>query len=469
MQVAVHLVNSVVCCNIVLYDSGEVVEDAVSIDTSSIVLAVAVVAGTEGSVCAYEVVTGLHVLNSLIHVTSLVPCLNAIDILAFCVCNLTHTSCPAVSPLLVLTIAEVAVGNQLADVSAGLVAISNSLLQPFLYALCLSLDLVKCSSVGLLDVLIGTERIVFAGLVGLCKVGLEGIAQFTFETVVGIKLSLDVLTLGDICLISFSILGNLSLLVVDSLEGVSKLEDGSSLCQSIEYILILVEQSLSSDGLFYCFFLVRLDSVTYFFEVVFVSYREVLLGSIDNCTVSGIGEGIVILADVLEPEASAELFAVGLPSECTALEVFGSNDAYVFLCAVECIAVLDVVVDASVAVACKVACIAFGAFHFTYGEAVGYFSPVAEPARERAVLLRSIDVADHAAVVDGNVARGAHDAAEYAGSVGTAVGSYVAAHHNALDVDVTCPRSSHTNQSDIAATDEFAALVEDDILNVCAF
>ena len=45
-----------------------------------------------------------------------------------------------------------------------------------------------------------------------------------------------------------------------------------------------------------------------------------------------------------------------------------------------------------------------------------------------------------------------HDATEYTGSIGAFVSRYITAHHDALDVDMTCPRSCHTNQSNIATT-----------------
>ena len=53
-----------------------------------------------------------------------------------------------------------------------------------------------------------------------------------------------------------------------------------------------------------------------------------------------------------------------------------------FLSSMESIAVLDVVVDAAVAIASEVTGVAFNTFHFTYSEAVGYLCPVAQPTRE---------------------------------------------------------------------------------------
>ena len=53
-----------------------------------------------------------------------------------------------------------------------------------------------------------------------------------------------------------------------------------------------------------------------------------------------------------------------------------------FLSSIESIAVLDVIVDAAVAIAGEVTGITFNTIHFTYSEAVGYLCPVAQPTRE---------------------------------------------------------------------------------------
>ena len=465
-KVAVHLVHCIFHRYIVLEDCGEVVEVAVSIDTGSIVGAVAVVAGTEGSVCADEVVTGLQAFDGLVLVACYGPSFYACYVLSVLVLNLACACAEAVSPLCLCAFAEVVVGNEVADIGAGNVAVGNGGLEPSNDALGLSLDFVGCSGVVLYDELVRAERIVLCGLVVLGEVSFECVAVVAFEVSVGSEVSLDFLALSDVSLINGSVVGHCLLGSVHCVDGIGKVEDCRCLGQVVKESLVVIEHALCSDGLFYGCFLVVLDGVGYFAEFFFTVHAEVLFGCIDNGAVRGIGEGIEVLADVLIPEAGAELFAVGTPCQCAALEVFLADGGH--LCTVAGVAVVDVYVVA-VAVTCEVVCIVLDAFYCTYSEAVGDIGVAAQPARERAVLLRAVDVADHTAVVDGDVARGAHDATEDAGGVGTAVSRHVAAHHDALDVDVACPRSSHTNEADIAAAGEGATFVEYYILNIYTF
>ena len=316
------------------------------------------------------------------------------------------------------------------------------------------------------DVLVRAERISLAGLVGLGEVLGKSVAVLAFEVVVRLEVSLHLFALSDVSLVSGSVLGHRLLGCIHSVECVGKLKDCGCLGQLIEQGIVLVEDGLCGDGLADSLFLEVLYGGCYVAELFFTVYAEVLLGSIDDGTVLGVGEGIEVLADVLVPVSGAELFAVGLPSECAALEVFFADGGH--LCAEASIAVVDVYVVA-VAVTCEVAVVALDAFNRTYGEAVGDVGIAAEPARERAVLLGAIDVADHAAAVDGDVAGGAHDAAEDAGGVGAAIGRYVAAHHDAADSDVTSPGSGHADDADVALTGDGATFVEYYILNIYTF
>ena len=176
MQVAVLLISCIGCSYDVLVYCGEVVEDAVGVDTGSIVLTVTVVAGTEGCVGGYQVVTGLHALYGLVHVTCFLPCLGTIVGRAGIVLSLAQAGQPAAGPVLFL-LAEVVVGNHAADIGTGSIVLGDGIGQPLDNALLLGLDFRGGSGVVLLDVLIGSQRILVALLVQLGEVVLEGFAE----------------------------------------------------------------------------------------------------------------------------------------------------------------------------------------------------------------------------------------------------------------------------------------------------
>ena len=186
MQVTVNLIESIVGSNIILNNSWEVVECAVCIDTCSIVCAVTVVAGTEGCMSTYKVITGLQAFDCLIHVTCYVPSLNTnnlIDCRIFalegaCAC------CKAISPLFVCTFREVAIENHTANISARSIVFGNSLSEPFCYAVSLLLNLCGCCGVHIYNIVVCTERILFCGFVSLCEIVFESLTDFTAEAVV---------------------------------------------------------------------------------------------------------------------------------------------------------------------------------------------------------------------------------------------------------------------------------------------
>ena len=180
MQIAVHLVDSIVHLNVILDYGGEVVEDTVSIDTGSIVEAVTVVAGTESAVDAYEVVTGLHVLYCLEHIACYIPSFYAYYITLVFVLNLAVTCAPCFFPVVGLafcTLAEVAIRNQPADISTGNIVLTNCMLQPFFNTSCLCLDFLSSSSMLLYDIGISAKRVIFIGIVILCEVVLQSLTN----------------------------------------------------------------------------------------------------------------------------------------------------------------------------------------------------------------------------------------------------------------------------------------------------
>ena len=314
--------------------------------------------------CANQIVTGLHAFECLIHVACHIPSFYADSLVELWIIgmNLACACCPAICPLLVAAFGEVAVGNQVADVGAGSIVFGNCILLPLDDALHFCLNLSSCSGVVLDDERVRTERVVLVRLFVLCEICIESIADVTLNLVI-IEEMLHFLTLSDVVLINACILFDGLLLYVYRIDGVGKCISSLGIEQRLECLLELVEEGLSSNYFVEFLLLEGLDSVGYVAELIFAGNREVLACCEDDGAVRGIGEGIHILAEVLEPVACAELFAVSLPSKSTALEVFLADDAYMFLVTVASIAVLDVVVDAAVAVACEVAFVAFCTFH----------------------------------------------------------------------------------------------------------
>ena len=261
-KVAVLAVHCVFNTNRILDNCGEVVEDAVSIDTGSVVVAVTAVAGTEGSVCANEVVTGLHTLNSLVLVTCYVPSLNAVDGLAvFCLCCAIACAEAAV-PILPL-LAEVAVRNELADVVARNVTADDCILQPLRHTLCLSLDFLASRGVNVDDVLVSTERIVFTGLLYICQICLKSVAKIAFEACILFEECLHSFALVDVSLIDGSVLHSGSLRCFDSCDCFGISLERLNVVECLNCCAPCIKQRLSSDDTVDCFLFVMLYSSDY--------------------------------------------------------------------------------------------------------------------------------------------------------------------------------------------------------------
>ena len=323
MQVTVHLIDGISDGNVVLNDSGEVIEDAVSIDTCSIVGAVAVVTGTEGTAQAYEVVTGLHAFNSLIHIASSVPGLNAHNILAVFILDCAISVAPGTSPIFCILLGEVAIGNQPANVSAGNIILGNGMFQPLVNTLNLGLDFLCGSGMLFDDIFVGAERIVLAGFVILREISFERCTKVTRESLVILEECLHLFALVNIGLIYRCVLLNGSLHSIKSIVSVSKANNSSCTTQSRSYGLPFVKQCLSGNDAFFCLsLLVRLNHRSNALNVFIFRGSEVLFCTINNYTLCGGWQRILISTDSLIPNGITELTAVCLPCKGTGCNLF---------------------------------------------------------------------------------------------------------------------------------------------------
>ena len=292
MQITVHLVDGIVHRNIIFDYSGEVVEDTVSIDAGCIVEAVAVVAGTESAVDAYEVVTGLHILYCLEHIACYIPSFYAYYITLVFVLNLAVTCAPCFFPVVELaffcTLTEVAIRNQPADISTGNIVLTDCMLQPFFNTSGLCLNFVSSSSMLLYDIGISAKRVIFIGIVILCEVILQSRTNIAREAVVTFKNAFHLFALGNVSLVDSSIGFDSFLSLFHCIENISKTKDCGYFIQFINHNHIIIKHALCS---YYFVELVQLISTNYgsnIRNIVIIYNREVLLCSIDNKTMSGI-------------------------------------------------------------------------------------------------------------------------------------------------------------------------------------
>ena len=315
-EITVFAINSFIHGNHTLNSSGEVVEYFVSIDTGSIVGAVAVVAGTEASVYTYQIVTRLHTLNSLIHITCSVPALNTIEGLAVIVLNLSICRTPGIGPAFCL-LAEVAIGNQTADICSRDITTFDSILQPLGNTICLSLDFISCCCVLLNNVKISSERILFGWLIIFIEVSLQTIPKLSGKCLVLVQICLNIRTLVDVSLINSSILINSILCSRNSIQSVCQFADSCNITYSFNRFLKLVNQSLSSNYIYKSIFCFTLNSSCYYSDVCFGKHRVILTSSIDNDTVIVEWIRMLILFEGLIPCWVAELLSVQLIAEST--------------------------------------------------------------------------------------------------------------------------------------------------------
>ena len=292
MQITVHLVDGIVHRNIIFDYSGEVVEDTISIDAGCIVEAVAVVAGTESAVDAYEVVTGLHVLYCLEHIACYIPSFYAYYIMLVFVLNLTVSCAPCFFPVFGLAffcaLTEVAIRNQPADISTGNIVLTNCMLQPFFNTSCLCLDFLSSSSMLLYDMGISAKRVIFIGIVILCEVVFKSLTNCAREAVITIKNAFHLFTLGNVSLVNSSIGFDSFLSLTHCIKSIGKTKDCGYFIQFINHNHIIIKHALCS---YYFVELVQLISTNYgshIRNIVIIYNREVLLCSIDNKTMSGI-------------------------------------------------------------------------------------------------------------------------------------------------------------------------------------
>ena len=228
MQVAVLLIHCIGNCYDILVNCREVIEYTVGIDTGSIVGAIAVVAGTEGSVGGNQVIARLHALYCLIHITSFLPCLYSVISLTLFILSLTLACRPTISPVFIL-IAEIIVGNQATYISTRNIVLGNSISQPLDNALCLGSNLLGSSGMIFLYVLIGTKSIVVVWLIILQEVIFESFTKCTTETVILFQSALNLFALVDVSLIDSCIISYGSLLYIDRVNSIGKVQNCGSL------------------------------------------------------------------------------------------------------------------------------------------------------------------------------------------------------------------------------------------------